>query len=249
MNDSPIVTAAIVIIGNEILSGRTKEANMLWLSGELKAMGIRLTECAIVRDEEEAIIETVNRLRGRNDYVFTSGGIGPTHDDITALSIAHAFDTELYTHPDAEKVLKDYYEPDQQTEARMKMAQVPRGAALIPNPVSAAPGFIMENVHVMAGVPRIFQAMFQQLRPLLSGGAIAHTTALTAFIREGDMAGPLNELQQQFPEVEMGSYPFLRNERFGTQIVFTCSDEARLSAAKQATVKQLNSMQIEHQEG
>ncbi len=237
-----MVNAAIIIIGNEILSGRTKEANMLWLSGELKAMGITLSECAIVRDDEAAIIATVNRLRPINDYVFTSGGIGPTHDDITSETIAKAFSTQLYTHPEAEKSLRDYYEPEQQTDARMKMARVPQGAGLIPNPVSAAPGFIIENVYVMAGVPRIFQAMVQQVKPMLTGGEIAQTISITAFAREGDIASPLAELQKQFPTIEIGSYPFLKAERFGAQLVFTGTAPDTLMQAQKACIAMLDKM-------
>lgn len=240
------VTAGIVIIGNEILSGRTKEANMLWLSAELKAMGIQLNECAIVRDDEAAIIAAVNRLRSENDYVFTSGGIGPTHDDITAASIAAAFGTELYIHPEAERVLREYYEPDQQTEARMKMSQVPRGAELIPNPVSAAPGFKLENVYVMAGVPRIFQAMVQQIKPTLRGGEIAKSLTIVAYIREGDVASPLAALQQRYPEVEIGSYPFLKNERFGSQLVFTSSHAEKLVQAQADAIKMLEDLETEY---
>lgn len=240
------VTAAILVIGNEILSGKTKEANMLWLTEELKAMGIQLNECAIVRDDEAAIISTVNRLRIANDYVFTSGGIGPTHDDITSETIAKAFGTELHTHPEAERILRDYYEADQQTDARMKMAQVPQGASLIPNPVSAAPGFIMENVYVMAGVPLIFQAMVQQIRPMLKGGDIAQTVTITAFAREGDIATPLAKLQNQFPEVEMGSYPFLKDNRFGSQLVFTGTKPEMLMQAQNACIAMLEKMNTEY---
>jgi len=240
-----MISAAIIVIGNEILSGRTKEANMLWLSSELKAMGIRLTECAIVRDDEPAIIAAVNRLRAQNDYVFTSGGIGPTHDDITSEAIARAFGTELIMHPQAEQLLRDYYPPEQQTEARMKMAKVPEGAELIANPVSIAPGFKMQNVYVMAGVPKIFQAMFQQIRLTLKTGAIAKSIALAAFVREGDIAAPLTALQEKYPEVEMGSYPFLKNERFGAQLVFTATNEESLNAAVNEAQQILNEMKTE----
>ena len=241
------VTAAIIVIGNEILSGRTKEANMLWLSGELKEMGITLNECAIVRDEEDRIIATVNRLRAENDYVFTSGGIGPTHDDITSLSVAHAFETELYRHPEAEKALRDYYAPEQQTDARLKMAEVPIGAELVPNPVSTAPGYRMENVFVMAGVPKIFQAMFKQVKPTLLGGEIPESATITAFAREGDLATPLAKLQDHYPEVEMGSYPFLRDERFGAQLVFTATDLAKLKEAHHAATEMLKKLDIEYE--
>ncbi len=240
------ITAAIIIIGNEILSGRTKEANMLWLSGELKAMGIQLNECAIVRDEEADIIAAVNRLRTQNNYVFTSGGIGPTHDDITSTSVAAAFGVEIHRHPEAERLLRAYYEPNQQTDARMKMSEVPMGAELVPNPVSTAPGYKMENVFVMAGVPKIFQAMFQQIRPTLNGGNIAKNLTITAYVREGDIATPLSTLQDRFSEVEIGSYPFLKEARFGTQLVFTSTNEDNLKQSHAEAISMLEEMNIEY---
>ncbi|MDG1287158.1 MAG: competence/damage-inducible protein A [Rickettsiales bacterium] len=240
------ITAAIIIIGNEILSGRTKEANMLWLSGELKAMGIQLNECSIVRDEEADIVAAINRLRAQNDYVFTSGGIGPTHDDITSASVAAAFGVEIHRHPEAERLLRNYYEPDQQTDARMKMSEVPLGATLVPNPVSTAPGYKMENVFVMAGVPKIFQAMFQQIRPTLKGGDIALNLTITAYVREGDIATPLSALQDRFPEVEIGSYPFLKEARFGAQLVFTSTAEDKLKQSQAEAISMLEEMKIEY---
>jgi molybdenum cofactor synthesis domain-containing protein len=246
MTEEKIITAAIIIIGNEILSGRTQEANMLWLSKELKQMGILLRECAIVRDDEEAIISAVHRLKGENNYVFTSGGIGPTHDDITTETVGKAFKTPVTMHPEAEAILRAYYETDQQTDARMKMAKIPEGASLIPNPVSAAPGFILENVHVMAGVPRIFQAMFQQIRPTLTGGPIAKTFSITAFAREGDIAEPLEKLQKAHPQIEIGSYPFLRDDRFGAQVVFTGTDDAELKAIIDETLQMLKASGVEY---
>lgn len=244
MNTS--VNAAILVIGNEILSGKTKEANMAWITDTLTAIGIQLHECRIVRDDETAIISAINALRSTHDYVFTSGGIGPTHDDITSATIAKAFSVELITHPEAERTLRDYYEPDQQTDARMKMAMVPQGASLIPNPVSAAPGFIMENVYVMAGVPKIFQSMVQQIKPKLTGGEIAKTLSITAFAREGDIATPLSKLQTEFAQIEIGSYPFLRGERFGAQLVFTGTDKATLHRCKEAAITMLKNMGVEY---
>lgn len=240
------ITAAIIIIGNEILSGRTKEANMLWLSGELKNMGITLTECAIVRDDETAIISAVTRLKAQNDYIFTSGGIGPTHDDITSETIAKAFNTELYIHPEAEKVLKEYYKPNEQTEARMKMSKVPKGAKLIANSISAAPGFIIENLFVMAGVPSIFKSMFEQVRSSLKTGAVIKSKSVIAYVREGDIAPPLKSIQQKFPQVEVGSYPFMRDGRIGAELVFTSTDITALNNARTETIDKLDKMSAEY---
>jgi len=238
-------TAAILIIGNEILSGRTREANMHWLSGELKTLGITLRECRIVRDETAEIIDAVNALRQLHDTVFTSGGIGPTHDDITAQSIADAFGTTLHTHPEADRILRQYYADSELTEARMKMAKVPQGATLIPNPVSAAPGFVMENVYVMAGVPRIFQAMVQQIKSQLTTGRVAQSITVITAGREGEIATPLGEIQAQYPHVELGSYPFMKDGALGTNIVLTATDATALEQATQHVEAMLQTQQVD----
>ena len=179
-NTINIVTAAFVIIGNEILSGRTKDANLSFLASELSNIGIRLEEVRIIKDDHVTIAETVKIIRKQYDYVFTSGGIGPTHDDITCDSIAQSFNLEVYHHPDAVQRMSDHARKRnvELNEARMRMARTPKGATLILNPISAAPGFTVENVHVMAGVPSVFQAMVKELLPTLKTGTKVHLSLI-----------------------------------------------------------------------
>lgn len=238
-------TAAILIIGNEILSGRTKDANLPWLGEQLAAMGIRLREGRVVQDDEQAIIEAVNTLRAQNDYVFTTGGIGPTHDDITSLCIAKAFGTELHRHPDALATLLAYYKPEDVNEARLKMADVPKGAALVDNPVSAAPGFRIENVYVFAGVPRIMQAMFDNIRHELLGGEPIQSRNITVFMTEGEIAVGLTDIQNASAGVDIGSYPMIRDKRLGTSLVLRSADAAALDAAFARVKTMLASMHAE----
>ena len=225
------VTAALLIIGNEILSGRTVDANLPYLATFLGKLGIRLLEVRVVPDIETEIVEAVNTLRRKMDYVFTTGGIGPTHDDITAAAIAEAFGRDLIRHPEAERRLVAFYPPERRTAARMKMADTPEGAELIDNPVSVAPGFIVENVHVMAGVPKIMQAMLDELKPRLVGGAVLRSRTLVVFAGEGDMALGLAEIQHRYPDLEIGSYPFFRMDKPGTSIVVRGEDVALIDAA------------------
>ncbi len=230
MSLSP-VTACIIIIGNEILSGRTQDKNLSWLASELNTCGIRLAEARVILDIEADIIAAVNECRRKFTYVFTTGGIGPTHDDITAAAIAKAFGLPLSRHPEAEALLRAHYGPDRLNAARLKMADVPKGASLIPNPVSAAPGFIIENVHVMAGIPSIMQAMFAAVKPTLKGGASMHARTVSAYLTEGTIAAGLAAIQDRFPEVEIGSYPFIRNGRLGVSIVARATDPAQSESA------------------
>ena len=229
----PTPTAAILIIGNEILSGRTKDINLPWLGEQLSAMGIQLNEGRVVRDDEAAIIEAVNLLRGRNNYVFTTGGIGPTHDDITSASIAKAFDIPLHRHPDALATLLAYYKQEDINEARLKMADVPMGAMLVDNPVSAAPGYRIENVYVFAGVPRIMQAMFDNIRHELKGGAPIKSRVITVYLTEGTLAAGLTEIQNAMPRVDIGSYPMIRDGKLGTSLVIRSNEEQPLEQAYQ----------------
>lgn len=229
-----IVTAALIIIGNEILSGRTQDANLAFMGRTLNEAGIRLKEVRVVADEEPAIIEAVNVCRARYDHVFTTGGIGPTHDDITAACIAKAVGRRLVRHPEAERRLRAYYPPEKLNEARLKMAETPEGAELIDNPISVAPGFIVENIHVLPGVPSILQAMVDGLKPRLKGGAVVRSKTVTVFCPEGDIARPLSEIQARHPRVEIGSYPFMQQNRFGTSLVFRSADEAALGKAVDA---------------
>jgi molybdenum cofactor synthesis domain-containing protein len=223
--------ACLIIIGNEILSGRTQDANLPYLGRELAAIGIRMREARVVSDDEAEIVAAVNAARARHDYVFTTGGIGPTHDDITALSIARAFGLPLERNAEAERRLLAYYPPEKVNPARMKMADMPPGAELIDNPVSAAPGFCIENVYVLPGVPKIMQAMFEGLRGRLRGGAPVRARTIVVRAAEGAMAQVLGEIQGDHPQIEIGSYPFMNFDRPGTSIVFRGTDLAVLDRA------------------
>lgn len=217
-------TAALVIIGNEILSGRTQDANMQFLGTELNKLGIRLMEVRVVADIPEAIVEAVNTLRARNTYVFTTGGIGPTHDDITSECVAQAFGVPHGLHPEAVDILDARYKPEDRTEARYRMAKTPEGASLIYNPVSGAPGFKVENVYVMAGIPRVMQAMFDGIKHTLAGGRPMVSRTVTSFVPEGTAGGPLGALQERYPDTEIGSYPFARDGKVGAAIVVRAED-------------------------
>jgi len=211
------------MIGNEILSGRTQDKNLNFLAKKLTAYGINLREVRVVCDIAAEIIEAINAVRKKYDYVFTSGGIGPTHDDITSAAIAEAFDTKLILHKTAEEILQKHY-GEQLNEARLKMAYIPQGACLLDNPVSSAPGFRIENVFVMAGVPKIFEAMYEAAEKELIGGKKTVSQELITDLTEGWIAQDLENLQQQYPQVIMGSYPFAG----GTSLVFRSIDYVAL---------------------
>ena len=227
------VTAALVIIGNEILSGRTKDANLAFLAAGLVEIGVALREARVVTDDEAAIVAAVNTCRERYDYVFTTGGIGPTHDDITAAAIAAAFGVPLIRHPAAEATLLAFFAErgTEVTPARMKMADVPQGARLVDNPISKAPGFWIGNVIVMAGIPSVMQAMFAAVKSELRRGAVVHSRSLSCEIGEGTVAAGLGALQDDYPDLEIGSYPFFTEGRPGTTLVLRGTDTARLEAA------------------
>ena len=230
MVDAP-VTACLLIIGNEILSGRTKDANLAYLGTRLNEIGVRLTEARVIPDVESVIVETVNEVRRRFTYVFTTGGIGPTHDDITAACVAKAFGVPLTLHPEAHARLAARYAPGEFNEARMRMAHTPQGAQLIDNPISTAPGFQIENVFVMAGIPAVMQSMFDGIVHLLVGGRPLVSRSITVALPEGAIAKGLGALQDAYPDVEMGSYPFNRHGNFGTRLVLRSTVEERLDAA------------------
>lgn len=213
------VTAGFVVIGDEILSGRTKDKNIGYLASFLTERGIDLSEVRIVPDSQEMIVEAVNTLRSRYTYVFTSGGIGPTHDDITADAIAAAFGVSIDKDPRAMAILEAHYPPGEFTPARQRMARIPEGADLIENVASAAPGFRIENVHVMAGVPYIMQAMLDALTPTLKGGQHMHSHAIDVPLPESRIAEKLAEVQKNFPETSIGSYPRSKDGVFSTQVV------------------------------
>ena len=224
--------ASLIIIGNEILSGRTHDKNLPYLASWLNEIGIQLTEVRVIRDEEEEIIATVNLLRQKYNYVFTTGGIGPTHDDITSESIAKAFNVELEINPQALAILKEYYKDSELTEARMKMTKIPKGAELVENPVSKAPGFKMENVFVMAGIPKIMQGMLEGAKIHLSGGEPIRSESVDVFLPESSIAEKLSNLQNEFKDVEIGSYPFVKDGKYGTSLVMRSSDNVKLSDCK-----------------
>ena len=233
MSEAKPVTAALLIIGNEILSGRTKDANLPYVADRLNDLGIRLREARVVPDVCDEIVEAVNALRGRYDYVFTTGGIGPTHDDITAECVARAFGRKLIQNPEARRRMEARYQEMgvELNEARLRMANTPEGAVLIENPVSGAPGFQVANVFVMAGVPKIMQAMFESLRERLVGGAPLLSRSITCSLPEGALAGGLAAIQQRHPEVDIGSYPSYASSGFGVAVVLRHTDAAALDAA------------------
>lgn len=229
----PNPTAAMLVIGDEILSGRTRDANMYHLAGLLTDAGITLAEVRVVSDDTGAIIAAVNALRAQYDQVFTSGGIGPTHDDITAEAIAQAFGVPITIRADARALLQAHYERagSPLNDARLRMARIPDGASLIDNPVSTAPGFTLQNVHVMAGVPAIFQAMIASVLPTLTGGQPLISQTLRVNRGEGDIADAFAALAADYPDLSMGSYPFTQNGVYGTNLVIRGTDLALVSAA------------------
>ena len=238
MSTSPaIVTAAVLVIGDEILSGRTKDKNIGYIADYLTAIGIDLKEVRVVSDDEAAIVEAVNALHARFTYLFTTGGIGPTHDDITADCIAKAFGVALEFHPEAVRLLKERLAKTggELNEARTRMARIPRGAALVANKVSGAPGFWIGNVITMAGIPTVMQAMLDEVAPKLKTGTKLISETIRADAKEGDVGTELGAIAKAHPETIIGSYPFF-DEKLGpnTNIVVRSRDADKLAAAKAA---------------
>lgn len=229
-------TAAIIVIGDEILSGRTKDKNIGWLAEQLGAMGITLREARIIPDIKQVIIDTVLELSAQCDLVFTSGGIGPTHDDITTDAIAAAFGKQVIRHPEAEAVLQKHYQNTdlEFNAARQKMADIPMDATLIDNPLSAAPGFILENVHVLPGVPSILQAMFEGLSARLPGGVVMTRITVQCATGEGSIATILADVQAAHDGISIGSYPWFKPGNFGTAVVISGLDETVARQAAEA---------------
>ncbi|MGR3660847.1 MAG: competence/damage-inducible protein A [Paracoccaceae bacterium] len=232
-------TAAMLVIGDEILSGRTQDTNTNFLATELTTAGIDLKEVRVVSDDRDAIIDAVNALRGQYGAVFTSGGIGPTHDDITADCIAAAFGLNIDVRADARAILEARYEKmgTEINESRLRMARIPDGATLIDNPVSGAPGFTVENVHVMAGVPSVFKAMVDAIIPSLASGKPMISQTLRIDQGEGDVAGPLANLASGFPDLSIGSYPFQQQGAYGTNIVIRGHNADRVTEAMAELIK------------
>ena len=235
-----IVTAAILVIGDEILSGRTKDKNIGYIAEHCTNIGIQVKEVRVVPDDEAEIVSAVNALRARYGYVFTTGGIGPTHDDITADCIAKAFGVGIDHHPQVKTLLIENFKRRglEATEARLRMARIPDTAELVENRVSVAPGFKIGNVIVMAGIPQVMQVMLDSVTPRLKTGKKMLSVAIELMRGEGEIAELFGEVQKEFPDVSMGSYPFNREARvFGTHLVLRSTDPARLAAAE-ARLKQ-----------
>lgn len=226
--------AALIIIGNEILSGRTQDKNTQHIAQACNEKGVVLAEVRVIPDVERTIIETVNALRDAYDYVFTTGGIGPTHDDITAASVASAFEVGFGRHEGAYQILLGYYGPDELNEARASMADMPIADDfdLVPNPVSAAPGFRIENVFVMAGVPKIMQSMFVHVLDQLEGGAVMQSRTIMVEAPESRVARVLREVQDAYPDVDIGSYPQFKEKGWGVSVVLRGVDDAQLSTVE-----------------
>jgi len=242
-------TAAMLVIGDEILSGRTRESNAHHLAGVMTEIGIRLVEIRVVPDDHDVIVAAINEMRGQVDTLFTSGDIGPTHDDITADCVAAAFGVNIDVRADARAILEAYYATTgrELNEARLRMARIPEGATLIDNPLSHAPGFILGNVHVLAGVPAVFELMLEGLRSGLVGGAPVLSHSFRAQAPEGDVAGPLRSLAEAHPEVSMGSYPFY-SKGPGATLILRSTDRAALDQAAGALRVVLAGMSIKVEE-
>ncbi len=227
-----VVTACLVIIGNEILSGRTRDANLPFLATELNRIGVRLTECRVIPDVEDTIVDTINEARRKFDYVFTTGGIGPTHDDITADAIAKAFGVGISEHPEAVDRLTRYYaDPTLFTPPRRRMARIPHGGILVDNPVSVAPGFRMENVFTFAGVPMIVEGMFHAMKHVLVGGRPMISRTIRCSQPEGFIAEKLGAVQQRHADTEIGSYPAFRQGKPSVSLIIRGTDPGKVQAA------------------
>ena len=227
--------ASMLVIGDELLSGRTQDANMHHLAQELTRIGVNLSEARFIRDDSKIIVSNIIELSKKFDYLFTSGGIGPTHDDITTDCVARAFDKKVSVRPDAFEILKKYYDRKgiELNEARLRMARIPETADLIENPISAAPGYIIENVYVMAGVPKIFQSMLKTILPKLKKGSPTFSISIKLFKGEGDLALELEEIVSAFEKLNFGSYPFSEKGTYGTNIVIRGKDKNLISKAEE----------------
>jgi len=251
MGGERVWTAALAVIGDEILSGRTQDKNVAQLATWLNVQGIRLAEVRIVPDVTARIAETVNALRATHDYLFTTGGIGPTHDDITVDAIAEAFGVPVVVHPEARAILEDYYRdrPGGLNEARLRMARAPAGAELIPNPSSGAPGVKMGNVYILAGVPHIAASMMDALTGTLEGGRPVVSVTVGARAPESEVADLLRETEQAHPGVAIGSYPFFKDGRYGANFVIRSENEALVHETGEELSRRLSEAGFEPVEG
>lgn len=243
-----IYTAALVIIGDEILSGRTQDANLAYLAKWLNVQGIRLKEARVVADEQPAIVEAVNACRARHDYMFTTGGIGPTHDDITVDAIAAAFQVPVVLHPRAEAMLRAHY-AERITEARLRMARVPEGADIIENKGSAAPGVRVGNVFILAGIPTVMRAMLDSLDGILEGGETVLSRTVGAHVAESEVAELLRSVEAAHVGVQVGSYPFWRQGKIGANFVVRATEAALMDATCEAILTGLRAMGVEPVDG
>ena len=245
MTNKKDINAGIIIIGNEILSGRTKDTNTSTLATWLNSLGIKVEEVRVIPDKKITIIETVNLFRNKFNYVFTSGGIGPTHDDITSESISEAFNISYGAHKEAFSILEKYYKPGEFNDGRQKMAWMPVDANLILNPTSGAPGFYVENVFCLPGVPSILKAMLGGIQNKIAGGEpiLSHTIHLRTV--ESEIAKSLSNIQENNKEVEIGSYPFFRAGKLGVAIVMRCTEQIKIDNCKSELIKFINKEKIE----
>ena len=245
MSENTKFTAAILIIGNEILSGRTQDTNTSTLATWLNSLGVKVGEVRVIPDVEETIVSTVNLLRKNYNYVFTSGGIGPTHDDITSESVSKAFNLPYEKHEEGYKILEAYYKPGEFNDGRQKMIWMPRGANLILNPTSGAPGFYVENVFVLPGVPSILKSMLGGIKNKIVGGnpIISHTISLRTF--ESHIADSLTDVQNKYQDVEIGSYPFFQAGKLGVSIVMRSDDQNLINKCSSDVMSFVNDKKIE----
>ena len=244
MNKNIQVNAAIIIIGNEILSGRTQDVNSSTIALWLNSLGVKVQEVRVIPDVEDIIVKTINVVRKKNNYVFTTGGIGPTHDDITAKSISKAFNVKYEVNKEAYKILENYYKQGEFNEGRQKMAWTPSQAKLILNPTSGAPGFIIGNVYCLPGVPSILKSMLGGLNNLISGGKpiISHTINLRTV--ESEIAKPLTLVQDSNKDVEIGSYPFFKAGKLGVNIVIRSDEQSKIDICTSQILEFVNKKNI-----
>ena len=245
MKKNTKVNAAILIIGNEILSGRTQDTNTSTLAKWLNSIGVQITEVRIIRDIEKEIINTLNFLRTNNDYVFTTGGIGPTHDDITAQSVAKAFGVSYEVHKEAYKILEAYYKPGEFNEGRQKMVWMPKNAKLILNPTSGAPGFNIENVFCLPGVPSILKSMLGGLKNDIVGGKPILSYTISLRTVESEIANSLTKVQDKNKDVEIGSYPFFQAGKLGVSIVIRSDDQSKIDICNSQILDFIKEKKIE----
>jgi len=239
--ESSAVTACVLVIGNEILSGRTQDINLNHIALTLGTWGIQVREARVIPDLEDVIVSAINAARHAFDYVFTTGGIGPTHDDITADCVAKAFGVPLVVNPEIAALIERRPAPADIMAARMRMARIPEGGGLVDNLTGGPPGFYIENVYVLAGIPSVMQAMLVSLENKLRRGPLVKSRSVTAFLGESQIANALTDIQSRFPDIDLGSYPFFKKERYGTSLVMRGTDESQLdeilAAVKDAIVQ------------